>query len=433
MKRNISRGEKKLVAASLLAFAIVGGGYVWRTYLNREPDLSIPPYPTLPNPNGFDLYVQAAQSITPANPAVDEINDRNPPTDPKVRAQQYSLARKEAWLRQNQAAFVLFQKALKTPTLHPLDRDPQKHFNGVYRPLRELARSFRIKARTEEMRGDWNRAVHSRIDAVQMGNDISRGGQLIAGLLGIAVQSIGRSEQWALTDKLNAAECRAAVARLEKIYTQRIRLDAVLTETKYAGQIQLVDSMKPGDWRMSFWRIMAYDGTPFQKRAKVFFMSERAIVKNYIKNMDVVIKNGQSPYSATKKSLPESDPINDMLMPVFERSSFNFARNDAGNALWLVNLAMRAYKSENGAYPAQLKELVPRYLKQIPQDPFGRGEPLRHQKRGNTYLLYSIGPDGIDNGGKPVLHRENATILSLRGLPLVLPDSRGDYVAGRNR
>jgi hypothetical protein len=433
MKLKISSAEKRLIAVSLLALGIIGGGVLWRNYLNREPVLNIPPYPKLPNPNGFGLYVQAARSLKPATPPVDEINDSNPPTDPTVRAKQYSLARKEMWLNQNLAAFALFQTALRTPCLHPPDRGSRARVFPVYSRLRELARCKRSESGTYEMRREWNRAVHSRIDVVQMGNEVSRGGPLIASLVGIAVQSIGRSEQWTLTDKLNAAQCRAAVDRLQRIYAQRVKLDAVLTEEKYVGQVQLVNSMQPGGWRMAFWRMTADAYIPFQERSRIFFVSKRTIINNYVENMDTLIAIAKLPYMAARKPQLQSDPINDTLMPVFERASFNFARNDAGNALWLVSLALRAYKLENGAYPVELKDLVPRYLKQIPADSFGRGGPLRYAKRASRYVLYSIGPDRVDNGGSAVPSRYKGFAATHPRFPQIDFDSTGDYVAGRNR
>jgi hypothetical protein len=90
------------------------------------------------------LYVQSAGSIVAANPPVDDVNDSKPPADPKVRAQQYSLARKQAWLKQNQTAFNLLQKALKTPSLHPPARSSTVVF-PAYGRLRELARSKKIE------------------------------------------------------------------------------------------------------------------------------------------------------------------------------------------------------------------------------------------------------------------------------------------------
>jgi hypothetical protein len=48
-----------------------------------------------------------------------------------------------------------------------------------------------------------------------------------------------------------------------------------------------------------------------------------------------------------------------------------------------------------------LKELVPQYLPEAPMDLMD-GKPLRyHPNADGTFLLYSVGEDGEDNGGDP--------------------------------
>jgi hypothetical protein len=64
--------------------------------------------------------------------------------------------------------------------------------------------------------------------------------------------------------------------------------------------------------------------------------------------------------------------------------------------------ALRAYKLTTGKYPAALQSLVPAYLPDVPLDPYSNLQPLKYKLTGHTYLLYSIGPDGVDNGGKPM-------------------------------
>jgi hypothetical protein len=401
--------------------------------------LNIPPYPKLPDPNGYDLYVQSARSLKTATPPVDEINDRNPPTALKVRTQQYSLARKEAWLKQNKAAFTLFQTALRTPCLHPRMRsdDEINSLLRAYKPLRELAHSIAVEARAQEMRGDWNGAMQSRLDTVQMGTDIRQGGPSIAGTYSVLIQSVGRLELWPIIERMNAPQSRAAIVRLENIYARRLQYGDALQEDKYIGQKVDAQSHARSELRglhtdassvsssLLKKRLWRTDGTPLTT-------SKSAIMEAYVRHTDAVIANAQRPYKAAKQPVPPlDDPFSSQFLHYFARIEKRYRINDAGNALWLVSLALRAYRLENGAYPAQLKELAPRYLKQVPADPFGGGEALRYRKQGNTYVLYSIGPDAIDNGGRPLAHRKNATASARRQLPPVLPDSTGDYVAGR--
>jgi hypothetical protein len=46
-----------------------------------------------------------------------------------------------------------------------------------------------------------------------------------------------------------------------------------------------------------------------------------------------------------------------------------------------------------------LAELHPRYLSAIPMDPYS-GRPLVYRRVGDTYVLYSVGRDGKDDGGR---------------------------------
>jgi hypothetical protein len=55
----------------------------------------------------------------------------------------------------------------------------------------------------------------------------------------------------------------------------------------------------------------------------------------------------------------------------------------------------------NGKYPASLDSLVPKFIAAMPVDPVD-GEPLRYRlNRDGTFLLYSVGDNGVDDGGDP--------------------------------
>ncbi len=62
-------------------------------------------------------------------------------------------------------------------------------------------------------------------------------------------------------------------------------------------------------------------------------------------------------------------------------------------------IALSVYRHEHNRYPHQLSELVPDYLTRLPLDPF-TDEPLRYRLEAeNGYVLYSVGENGIDDGG----------------------------------
>lgn len=106
------------------------------------------------------------------------------------------------------------------------------------------------------------------------------------------------------------------------------------------------------------------------------------------------------------------------------------ADNDTQNALLTVMLALRAYKAEHGSYPNRLDALAPHYLAHVPDDPFALSTPLRYRRLGKTFLLYSVGPDGKDDGGKPIFDAaKGGPRPSLHDARyFVYPDSKGDIV-----
>lgn len=64
-------------------------------------------------------------------------------------------------------------------------------------------------------------------------------------------------------------------------------------------------------------------------------------------------------------------------------------------------VALHAYRAKHGIYPSKLAELVPDHIPRVPID-FGDGEALRYRRIDDSYLLYSVGGDGVDNGGREV-------------------------------
>ena len=68
--------------------------------------------------------------------------------------------------------------------------------------------------------------------------------------------------------------------------------------------------------------------------------------------------------------------------------------------------ALAAYRADHGAYPDKLGDLVPDYVEKLPTDLFG-GSKLHYRRESTGYLLYSVGPNGKDDGGKGMEDRED--------------------------
>jgi hypothetical protein len=67
----------------------------------------------------------------------------------------------------------------------------------------------------------------------------------------------------------------------------------------------------------------------------------------------------------------------------------------------LTAIALDRYRMAHGAFPQRLEALLPVLLPTLPRDAMN-GEPLRYQPRPDGgFILYSVGFDGMDDGGDP--------------------------------
>lgn len=63
-----------------------------------------------------------------------------------------------------------------------------------------------------------------------------------------------------------------------------------------------------------------------------------------------------------------------------------------------LHVALALHRVRNGGYPSSLDQLVPNELDELPEDPF-KSEPYAYRLTENGFLLYSLGTNGIDDGG----------------------------------
>jgi len=73
-------------------------------------------------------------------------------------------------------------------------------------------------------------------------------------------------------------------------------------------------------------------------------------------------------------------------------------QNEEQKRLFQIALELDLFQKEKGHYPESLQELTPTCLKEIPLDIYS-DRPHLYQKTGNGYLLYSVGPNRIDDQG----------------------------------
>ena len=99
------------------------------------------------------------------------------------------------------------------------------------------------------------------------------------------------------------------------------------------------------------------------------------------------------------EAVPKMYRLTRGLMPnlayITEQDGKHVARLRAARAA----LAVERYRRTRGPLPETLSDLVPDFLDAVPQDPFD-GEPLRYKRLDVGYVVYSVGPNEADDGGR---------------------------------
>jgi len=107
------------------------------------------------------------------------------------------------------------------------------------------------------------------------------------------------------------------------------------------------------------------------------------------------------------------------------RFPYRIFRIEAARQIVIGAIALKRYQLRHGSFPARLSDMVPEFVAAVPDDPMD-GKPLRYRLNlGGTYVLYSVGEDGKDDGGdvSPATPSKTATWLQGRDWVWPLPAS----------
>jgi hypothetical protein len=94
----------------------------------------------------------------------------------------------------------------------------------------------------------------------------------------------------------------------------------------------------------------------------------------------------------------------------FSRAVQTLSRNQCKVDETIVACALERHRLAHGQYPRTLGPLVPDFVDAIPADIIN-GEPLKYRLDGAQFVLYSIGWNEKDDGGKVVTRKDGSTEL----------------------
>jgi hypothetical protein len=380
------RDFAKLICLFGIPATVVGASLWWRN-ANTLPPLNLPEV-KMPNPNAHDTLIEAYKSFVGKY-------------DPNLEKNKQPLVERQQLVAQNQKAYNLVRTALGQDFQQPMVYDFMKAWpeSASYR---EVARRLAFAAQTEADAGNYKKSAEYAVNSIVMGIKISKGASFMGYLLGVLCENSGDASLWRIADKLDTKTLRETIQRLESIEGLRVPIVDSLIIEKYgvARAVQIIsrhpDSMKG---------VIASDPNTHQFTSLYLaIIPKRFIYEASQKYMDDSIALFRKPYNHSEM-LPKipRDPINQLLSPDFTGIRLKDAEIKTQSSLLKTYLALQLHKLEKNVYPEHLDDLVKTgYLTKASVDAYGADRPLGYKRQGEKITLYSVGPDGKDDNGKPI-------------------------------
>ena len=240
-----------------------------------------------------------------------------------------------------EAAYDLLEQGLAKQIEYPLvSFDSEATVAGMVE-LRSLARASTGRGRLSSREGDFTRAANVHLQTVEFGHRIRKKGLIIHHLVGVACSGMGRVGLYEVKDALPPARCLDIASEILQLELDGEPIDLLVRRDEAWVQ-----------------RTYGWHGHLHQIMEKIVGEDSKDLLKD------------------------------------------TFSRELATMRLLRTEFALVAFQKENGKLPQKLTQLIPRYLSEIPADPFSvASEPFKYRIDGESYVLYSLGSDRDDDGG----------------------------------
>lgn len=218
-----------------------------------------------------------------------------------------------AFVEHNTNALQLVRSALnekiQTPTEFSMNYN-STHGTNLAR-LKRIAHALLAEGRLAEMEQRPADAASSYLDTFCLGVECRRGGVLIDALVGLAIEEMGRDSLQKLVGHLDQRSSKEIARRMEEIEAQGQTWEQILQQEHY--------------W--------SYRTFPMWRRLVTALTSGSSIQQSEAKGKQ------------------------------------RFNTEQIKTRTLMIELAARAYELENGHKPGSMNDLIPAYLKEVPQNP----------------------------------------------------------------
>jgi hypothetical protein len=307
-----------------------------------------------------------------------------------------------------QAALAQLKRASALPIcVFPLRWEDT--YNALFPHLAQFRQATRLvcaQAVLLNHQGRRAEALDWLVVSLRMADQASEDPSLVAQLVAIAMRTI--TDQ-AARDLITDADLSPALAR--PLYDQLGRAE-FMQPYQRAMEMELVLGLtvmeqlgrRPQELRAVF----GSGGMPYPEAllrlltwgpGRTWFKQQEV---NYARYMHQALPAIAKPYRDSISAMPPvpsrgiGNALTNLLVPVYGRVTMKRDQSLAATRLLQIVLALKAQKHSLGTYPSALAGLV---WQPPTEDPFS-GKPFVYQPQGSGFVLYSIGPNLKDDGGK---------------------------------
>jgi hypothetical protein len=408
-----------LLAAMIVAgvvFFVVSGKVRVQTMLDDirargEPvtaaDLEPPAIPD--SENAFVFYMDASRIIGKAPPDVDEAAGRMR----KAAVRDWSRGDIElirGFVGSHRESLRLVRKGARLKGY----RSETKWAAGVnaifphMAKVRDLARLLTYKAMVDLADGRVDEAIDTCGDGMALSDHVGSEPTLISSLVGVACRAITLRTLGQVVSQARTPAQLEHVMRMLADRRGRPGLKTAMLGERAMG-VQIYDDLRRGKQPIQ-------DGHMPPVPGWVFYHDEAAYLSLLNEYVDLAdkpyyeIQHQVTDIETRARQLPFYVPLAKLLMPIYSRAYAAEADPAAQAEVLRAAAAIKLYKLRHGAYPKKLSDLVPRILPAVPIDEFS-GAELLYRRSGDGFVVYSIGQNGIDDGGITTEKRDSGDIV----------------------
>ena len=393
----------------------------------------------------YDSFLTDEAGLAPGGEEFQQAFDQFlPATMRPWTAEQYP--RVAEWLRSNEKPLALVVEGTRRPLyFSPLvssneDGLPAGLISVLLPGVQEaraLARALCARALLRSAAGETEAAQQDLLACHRLGRLTGQGPTLIEGLVAIAIDAMAASADLAFVERARpeATAIQRFSAELDRLPPlprmadkidlgeRYMFLDSVLMIARGDKQtMELIQAEGAAARLLARLSVNAIDWDIVLKLANQVYDRLVAALRQEdrrerdaathvaLDEMEALVKEARDPQALQKLAANAKNPREalsqlvaratlGLLLPAVTQAvtAEDVARQRMRNLQ--VALALAAFRHEQGRFPQELRELSPRYLEDIPPDWFS-GRPLLYKPSAAGYVLYSVGPNAVDDGGR---------------------------------